>query len=269
METRSDATATTSDATFLCEVSVVTHGDALTQTIEATQRSLEQRLAEALRPHRDPDRPRDNYAVSDTFSAATSRHLSAVEAVLLDRVRNCVPAGDGLVREYLHTARNLEHTLALIKGRLYGEAHAIHLQLPDLWETARAQLSEHNHLERRLVAMLVEHDDPTQLDGLARRLFDAETHGPTRPHPRTPHTGFPGLVARRVWAWADRIWDAAEGRVIPAPVRPAPHRHDSLVAQYLVADPKFDADATIVEHHHGHRHDGHRHDGHRHDRKVG
>jgi hypothetical protein len=232
------------------------HGDSLALTIEATQRSLEERLHEALLPHPDPDRPRDNYAVTDTFTAATSRHLAAIEAVLLDRVRSAVPSGDELVREYLHVARQLEHTLALIKGRLYGEAHAIHLEWAELWETAHAQLREHNHLERRLVAMLIEHDDPVELDALAQRVFESETHGPTRPHPRTPHTGFLGLVARRIWALADRIWDAAEGRVIPAPVRPRPHRHDSLMGQYLVADPKFDADATIVEHHHGHRHHG-------------
>ena len=54
-----------------------------------------------------------------------------------------------------------------------------------------------------------------------------------------------------MWAYADRFWDTAEGRVIPAPVAPRHHRHDSLLAQYLVADPKFDADATIVEHRHG------------------
>jgi hypothetical protein len=229
------------------------HGDSLALTIEATQRSVEQRLREAIRPHRDPDRPRDNYAATDTFMAATSRHLAAVEAVLLDPVRRCVPAGDELVREYLHEARQLEHTLALVKGRLYGEAHAIHLEWPDLWETTRAQLREHNHLERRLVAMLIEHDDPEELDGLAQRVFEAESHGPTRPHPKTPHTGLFGLAARRIWALADRFWDAAEGRVIPDPVPPTHHRHDSLLAQYLVADPKFDADATIVEHHHSHR----------------
>ena len=40
-----------------------------------------------------------------------------------------------------------------------------------------------------------------------------ECHGPTRPHPHTPHTGLLALVARRMWAIADRFWDAAEGRV--------------------------------------------------------
>jgi hypothetical protein len=231
------------------EVGAMTHGDTLVLTVEATQKSLEQRLREALRPHRDPLRPRDNYAATDTFLAATSRHLGAVEAILLDPVRRSVPEGRDRVREYLHAARRLEHTLAQVKGRLYGEAYSIHLSWPALWADARSTLEEHNRLERRMVDDLVQYSESVLLDGLARRLFEAEAHGPTRPHPRTPHTGLLGLAARRMWAVADRFWDAAEGRVIPAPVRPPAHRHDSLMAQYLVADPRFDADATIVDHH--------------------
>jgi hypothetical protein len=228
------------------------HGDSLALTVEATQRSVEQRLREARRPHRDPHRPRDNYAATDTFMAATSRHLAAVEAVLLGRVRHQVPDGEQVCHEYVQAARRLEHTLALIKGRLYGEAHAIHLAWPELWETVHAELQEHNRLERQMVETLISCCDPEEADGLAQQVFESEVRGPTRPHPRTPHTGLLGLAARRMWAWADRFWDAAEGRVIPDPVAPAPHRHDSLMAQYLVADPKFDADATIVEHRHGH-----------------
>jgi hypothetical protein len=133
---------------------------------------------------------------------------------------------------------------------------ALALDPPELWDGAHRLLNEHNRIEREMVAKLIEHGEPLEVDGLARRLFDAETHGPTRPHPRLPHTGFLGLVARQVWAVADRLWDAAEGRVIPEPVRPAPHRHDSLMAQYLVADPKFDADATIMQHRKRHPKDG-------------
>jgi hypothetical protein len=224
------------------------HGDSLTLTIEATQRSLEQRLREARRPHRDPLRPRDNFAATDTFMAATSRHLAAVEAVL-GRVRHEVPDGEQLCHRYLQAARRLEHTLTLLKGRLYGEAHAIHLAWPELWETVGSELDEHNRIENELVEALVT-CRPDETDTLARQVFESEVSGPTRPHPHTPHTGLFGLAARRMWAWADRLWDAAEGRVIPDPVAPPHHRHDSLLAQYLVADPKFDADATIVEHRH-------------------
>jgi len=234
----------------------MTHGDSLTLTVQATQRSLEERLGEALLPHRDPLRPRDHYAATDTFLAATSRHLASVEAVLVDRVRRSVPDGHELGHEYLQAARRLEQTLALIKGRLYGEAFAIHLSWPDLWDRAHLQLTEHNRIEIRMVEDLVRYGDPVTVDGLARRMFDVEAHGPTRPHPRTPHTGLLGLAARRMWALVDHFWDAAEGRGIPEPVHPAPHRHDSLMAQYLVADPKFDASATIVEHHHRHPPDG-------------
>ena len=66
----------------------MTHGDSLARTVEATQRSLDERLGEVLAPHRDPHRPRDTFAATDAFLAATSRHLSAVEAVLVDQVRH-------------------------------------------------------------------------------------------------------------------------------------------------------------------------------------
>ncbi|HEY3528834.1 MAG TPA: hypothetical protein VGK78_06765 [Nocardioides sp.] len=230
----------------------MTHGHTLTMTVDATQRSLDQRLRHALLPHDNPRRPRDHYAATDTFLAATSRHLAAVEAVLVAEVRRSMPDGESLCHDYLHTARELELTLAWVKGKLYGEAHAIYLKWPELWADVRSLLDEHNRLERRMVAELIRHGDPRTVDGLARRMFDAETHGPTRPHPRTPHTGLLGLASRRMWALADRVWDAAEGRVIPDPVPPTPHRHDSLVAQYLVADPKFDASATVVDHHKRH-----------------
>ena len=230
----------------------MTHGDSLVMTVEATQRSLEERLSEVFAPHHDPLRPRDTYAVTDTFLAATSRHLAAVQAVVLGHVRRSVPDGDAVVHQYLEAARELEQTLSLIKARLYGEAHAIHLSWSELWVRARTQLTEHNRLESHMVAELVRHGEPAAVDGLARKVFDAETHGPTRPHPTLPHTGLLSLVARRIWAVADRFWDTAEGRVIPEPVHPAPHKHDSLMAQYLVADPKFDDHAKLMEHPHRH-----------------
>lgn len=236
------------------------HGDSLLLTIEATQRSLEQRLHEAVAPHHDPTRPRDTFSATDAFLAATSRHLAAVEAVLLDPVVHAVPDGESLVNGYLELARRLEHTLALLKARLYGEAHAVHLDWASLWRRVGDELAEHNRLETTLVEALVLHGDPGMLDGMARRVFDAETHAPTRPHPILPHRGFLGRIARRLWSVADRFWDAAEGRVIPDPVRPQPHTHDSLIAQYLVADPRFDDHATLIEHHH-HRRRSRRHSG--------
>lgn len=226
------------------------HGESLALMVEATQRSLEERLGEALSPHRDPRRPRDSFSAIDTFMAATSRHLAAVEAVLLRQVHRAVPDGDALVHAYLYAARRLETSLAQLKARLYGEAHAVHVEWPDVWDRVQIRLAEHNRLEQAMVDALLRHGDTEKVERLARELFDAERHAPTRPHPMLPHTGMLSPVARRVWAVADRFWDAAEGRVIPDPVRPPTHRHDSLLAQYLVADPSFDDHAKLIAHRH-------------------
>lgn len=225
---------------------MVKHGESLAMAVEATQHALDQRLHAALVPHRDPQWPRDRYAATDTFLASASRHLAANEAVLVSRVRRTVPDGVKLSHDYLAAARRLELALVRIKGKLYGEAHLIRLTWPSLWAEARERLDEHNRLETYVVEELLRHGDPATVDGLARRVFDVEAHGPTRPHPRTPHTGLLGSAARKMWALADRFWDAAEGRVIPEPVHPRARRHDSLIAQYLVADPHFDASASFV-----------------------
>lgn len=228
------------------DVKGVKHGESLALAVDATQHALDQRLHAALVPHRDPHRPRDRYAVTDSFVASASRHLAANEAVLVSQVRHTVPGGVKLSHDYLAAARRLEHALVRIKGKLYGEAHLIHLTWASLWADARDRLDEHNRVETYVVEELLRHGDPAKVDGLARRLFDVESHGPTRPHPRTPHTGLLGAAARKMWALADRFWDAAEGRVIPEPVHPRARRHDSLIAQYLVADPLFDSSASIV-----------------------
>jgi hypothetical protein len=222
-------------------------GDSLFLTVESTQRFLEVRLDDARRGQREPGRPRDGHAATDAFLAATSRHLAAVQAVLVPTALRVLPRGDVTARQYLVAARRLERTLSLVKARLYGEAHAVQLSWPALWSLVGRQLDDHNRLEAELVQLLVEHDHPVHLDGLARRIFDAESRGPTRPHPYLPHTGPFGPLARRLWAMADRFWDTAEGRVIPQPVRPVAHRHDSLLSQYLVGDPHFDSAARLLQ----------------------
>jgi hypothetical protein len=229
----------------------MTHGDSLSLTIDATHRSLEQRLEGMLVPARGRRHTRDVYAAVDAFLAATSRHLAAVDAVLLPLVRKRVPDGAAFVHEYLDQARDLEMRLASLKARLYGEAHAVHLSWAGLCSDVRQELLQHNAMEQTLVGRLVTHLDASMLNGLAQQVFRYEVTAPTRPHPHIPHTGMPGRVARRVWAQADRFWDTAEGRVIPDPVRPVPHRHDSLVAQYLLGDPHFDIGASVLQHRRG------------------
>jgi len=219
----------------------------LSLTIDETHRSLEQRLKLATSAPRL--RARDLYAKTDAFIAATCRHLAAVDAVVLPVLRTSIPDGDQRAREYLARARRLERTLATLKARLYGEAHAVHLSWAQVWSDTVRDLDRHDQMERDLVHALAEVLSTHDQQVLAQRVYRSEISAPTRPHPYLPHTGRRGVLARKLWALADRFWDNAEGRVIPDPIRPRPHSHDSLLAQYLTADPHFDDHAQLIAHH--------------------
>lgn len=224
---------------------------ALQVTIEATHRSLEDRLRRATARTTGRGQPRDTYAYTDAFLAATSRHLAAVDDVVLRVARRRLTAGGARVHAYLHQARQLEMALGLVKARLYGEVHAVRLPWSQVWDDVQVQLSRHNEMERALVEDLLPHLQAHEHTELAERVYRSEVRAPTRPHPFTPHRGFAGGLARRLWAIADRFWDTAEGRIVPEPVRPhsKPHSHDSLIAQYLMAEPHFDQSAEVIAHH--------------------
>ena len=150
----------------------MTHGDTLAMTVAATHRSLEERLGEATSPHRDPSRPREAQAAADMFLAATSRHIAAVEEVLVGEVRRVVPHAEKLVADYLDAARDLEQILSLVKARVYGEVHAATLSWSELCARVRTRFDHHNKLENELVAKLSEHGAPEHSDALARAVFE-------------------------------------------------------------------------------------------------
>jgi hypothetical protein len=226
------------------------HVNRLVVTVEATHQSLQQRLHEATQRPFSPARPRDGYARVDALMAATSRHLAAVDEVLLKVAADKLPQGDERVRTYLHEARLLELAMASLKARLYGEVHAAYLSWSQVWKQVRRALMRHNELERALVADLAEVLSDDASDMLAERVYRAEITAPTRAHPNIPHRGRLGHAARKVWAVADRFWDTAEGRVVPRPIRPPPDEHaaDSLMAQYLMGEPLLDEKAPLFAH---------------------
>ena len=226
----------------------------LVVTIDATHQSLQQRLDAAMHHTPTLSRPRDRYARTDAFMAATSRHLAAVDEVLLDVVGHRLPDGQEKVKAYLHQARLLELAIAHLKARLYGEVHSAHLTWSQVWEDVRRELLAHNRVERELVGELAEVLDAAACGALADQVYRAEVRAPTRAHPHIPHTGLIGHLARRLWAIADRFWDTAESRQVPPPVRPHPKEHsdDSLMAQYVMGEPLFDAEAPLFAHRHRH-----------------
>ena len=222
----------------------------LVVTVEATHQSLQQRLDEATRARRGAEHPRQARSRVNAFLAATSRHLAAVDEALVPEVARRMPEGRERVKDYLHEARLLEQALVRLKARLYGELHMAHVPWVQVWGDVRRALTGHNEKEVELVRDLTADLDPDGCQALADRVYRAELRAPTRAHPYLPHRGFFGHTARRVWAAADRFWDTAENREVPPPVRPQPkdHSHDSLLTQYLVGEPRMDADAPVMTH---------------------
>lgn len=210
-------------------------------TIDTTHEVLRERLRRAASVRHTSAGVRDRVRETDVFLASTARHLAAASAVLLPQVRRVLPDGDERAREVVRQCRLLEVALNQVKARLYGEAYAVHRTWPTVWDDVAEQFEQTLSLERALVERLAAELDDSVLDELAERVYHAELHAPTRPHPYLPHRGMPGAVARSVAARVDEFWDTAEGRMVPEPVRPS-HRSNSLLEQYLLADPHVEDD---------------------------
>jgi hypothetical protein len=213
--------------------------DVLSTSVQHTHDFLAARFDDASAMSHTPGQPRKGYEHIDTFLAIASKHLSAVDAALLPAVRKRVPDGGNVVHAYLRVARELELALAHVKAREYGSVFQAGRPWPSVWSDVGTALSEQRRLELGLAAMLAERMDGQELDALTERLYRAETAAPSRPHPYASHTGLPGVVMRRVMHAADAFWDAAEGRMVPEPVRPG-HKAPGRMGQYLLGDPRFD-----------------------------
>ena len=189
------------------------------------------------------DEPRIRHRTSDTFSAVLSRHLAAVEDVLLPALRSSQEHGRDAVRDYVRHARELEKVLHELKARVYGAATA-DTDWDELWREIDRHLDGLAQREALLVGHLRESLGALETRELARRFTAAEEKAPTRPHAYTPHTGWMGRLARRAWRIADGFWDEAEGRVIPHRPPKPPARPDSLMHRYMTGAPPHQAEES-------------------------
>lgn len=213
--------------------------DTLADTVSETHDVLSQRLAEAesCRPTRE--RPRDRLRATDPFLASTSRHVQAACAVLGPAARRHLPDGRRRAHDLAQQSRRLEGALFQTKAKLYGSTFVVRRPWDSIWDEVTEEFDAWWRLEQGLVDDLAATTSSADRDAIAERLFRAEKHVPTRPHPYLPHQGVPGRVARGVAMRVDRFWDTAEGRMVPEPVRP--HRsREGRITQYLLADPHLD-----------------------------
>jgi hypothetical protein len=212
----------------------------MTSLLESTLDSEHQRIREfadaAEAAKSSAEEPRIRHRTSDTFSAVLSRHLVAVEDVLLPAVKSTTAYGGESVRDYVRHVRELEKVLHELKARVYGAATA-DADWDELWREIDRHVDRIAQREAVLVEQLRESMSAAETRQLAQRFASAEEKAPTRPHAYTPHTGWIGRLAHRIWRIADGFWDEAEGRVIPhRPTKP-PARPDSLMHRYMTGAP--------------------------------
>jgi hypothetical protein len=212
----------------------------MTSLLESALESEHQRIQALAEDARTvvpvADEPRIRYRLTDTFSTTLSRHLAAIEDVLLPEAKRATADGQKRTREYVRDARQLEATLHRLKGRLYGDG-TTHIDWDSLWSELAAELAEHATHEDTLVHDLSSSLTDAEAERLIERLISAEERAPTRPHPYTPHTGILGRLARRLWRIADSFWDEAEGRLIPRREAEPPAHPDSLMHRYFTGAP--------------------------------
>jgi hypothetical protein len=213
--------------------------EVLRSSLQHTHEELAERLGAARAMATRRDAPRQGYERIDGFLAHASKHLHAVDAVLVPPARKEVPDGGALVHDYLRSVRGLEIELAHVKAHEYGSVYESSFAWPAVWTDVEDAMADHRHQEEALGDRLSEALDDRRLDRLAARLRDVELTAPSRPHPYTPHTGLLGLVARKVMHTADVFWDTVEGRMVPEPAR-TPQKPPGRFTQYLLADPRFD-----------------------------
>lgn len=216
--------------------------DTLSTSIKVTHSILGARLdrAESSAPTRE--RPRDRFPATDTFLASTSRHIGAVNAVLVPEVRRHLSDGAEAAAELVRLSKRLEDAMFQTKSKLYGSTYAIRRPWASIWAEVHERFDDLLQLEEELAARLVEETDEEVRDEMTERIYHAELSAPTRPHPHIPHQGLRGRVARRVALGVDRFWDQAEGRMIPEPVRVHDHERDGRLTQYLLAQTRLPED---------------------------
>lgn len=153
---------------------------------------------------------------TDDFLIRACRHASAVCDVVLPVTRDELVDGRRRVREYVRQCRRLERATTQARRRLYGDSRGMGVPWSQMWSGLDNEFQRLNALERDLARDLAGGFGSGRNHDLARRLAAAESTGPTRAHPNSRHAGRFAHLSRRLWARADRFWDATQGRIMPA-----------------------------------------------------
>ncbi|WP_332644831.1 hypothetical protein [Aeromicrobium sp.] len=191
--------------------------DPLRISIDTAHNELTEHFDAATAAVRNHLGRRESIQKADAFLIHACRHLSAVCEVILPAARTELPGGEAVVDSYVDQARHTEQAIVQTKRRLYGESHTADLPWSQVWSDLGTEFRRLIILEGDLVADLSIRLDPRTRDALASRMGPVEAGSPTRPHPNSPHTGRLAHASRLILARTDRLWDAAEGRIVSHP----------------------------------------------------
>ena len=152
-----------------------------------------------------------------------SQHLAALDRVVYPAAARQLPHAGQVIHAQQTRGRDLERVLRRLHAHLNGDGSAPLRELTGLHRQLLQTLGEHSQGERRLLERLSCALPAQDWDRLTARYRASLAHGPTRPHPFTPHAGVAGRVASRAAAAVDRLLDVLESRPVhPLRSQPAP-----------------------------------------------
>lgn len=167
--------------------------DTLLPHTRESHRILVDRLARAKVAHEAADL-RDGYPAVDVFLSAVTRHVTAVNAVLVPAARRKLDDGYELGRAFVEQSRRFELALNQVKAKLHGAAYAQRRTWASLWSDAQREFDHLWELEERLAEELVAARVGTDPDWTTV-LNRVERYASTRT-PWIPHQGVRAHLAR-------------------------------------------------------------------------
>ena len=144
--------------------------------------------------------------------ARLSGHLAAMHRAVYPAARQCLGEDQHLLRRCRAEARETAWALRVLQSQLAGDGGLAARQpgTHQLWLEER--LDEYRSAEQALIAWMQERLTTAECERLAVAYRAALRRAPTRPHPRGPHSGWPGRMAFGLHVFWDGVLDGVDSR---------------------------------------------------------
>jgi hypothetical protein len=142
-----------------------------------------------------------------------SAHVAAIEHVVLPAARRALPPAQ--VAPHVDRTRRLEHALLAVHRVQAGDGRAARIDRADVVPRLRNALDGHLAALEQLLAALQVHMTEADWSALESAYDDALRHGPSRPHPHTPHGRLGERLAFPLARAVDHLLDVLDSRFVP------------------------------------------------------